>query len=371
MEDSVLVERWRVREVFEAEVVKDSSPGVPYAHFGRTNKDLISGVNFDFLCLSVVRRIKKLLSVDVEELLEMSAEEMVKQGYVDPVKIFIKQEPHKIAKINSGKLRIISNVSVVDQVVERLLFSAQNRLEIARWKTTPSKPGMGLNDDGLQELYATMQARWDLGKQLAESDISGWDWSVPGWMLLLEAKARIRLAGATTSGPWGHLVMARQICLSLSVFHLSDGQMWAQRTRGVQLSGSYTTSSSNSRMRVMLGYLAGVQWIMAMGDDDVEETEDGEPPNYLEWGFPMKDFIKCEEGRVGFCSMKFPGSWKGYPTQEYRSLYRLMSHSLAVHAQFPEYRAQFAMELRHHPQCDEILEKFDDFIARSSKSCQL
>lgn len=40
----------------------------------------------------------------------------------DPLKIFIKQEPHKDKKIAEGRLRLIMSVSLIDSMVDRILF---------------------------------------------------------------------------------------------------------------------------------------------------------------------------------------------------------------------------------------------------------
>lgn len=362
-------DRLGITQILQSEVVMDSSPGVPYMRLARRNKDIVQSEELSsFVVRCVCARVRLLLRVEPEELAAMLPSELVERGFADPIKIFIKSEPHKLQKIREGKLRIISNVSLVDQIIERLLSTPQNKLEIRRWATCPSKPGMGLNDSGLQELYSTLQQKWREGAKLAESDVSGWDWSIPYWLLKMDAEARVRLANAS-NGPWAHLVRCRVEVLARKLFYLSDGQMWEQTVPGVQASGSFNTSSTNSRMRVMVGWVEGQPWVMAMGDDDVEE-EGEEVPDYGRRGLRVKEYKECVDGVVEFCSTRFPGSWKGYPTQVGRMLFRLLSHSSAVLNQHPEFKAQFLQEVRHHPEKAEIEGKVDSIIALLSKPCQ-
>lgn len=372
LSEEALEKRLRVRDIMSTEVVQDSSPGVPYARFGKTNKDLMKDeFAVSFVVSVVLRRFKLLLQTSPSETENFTASQLVQKGLCDPVKVFIKGEPHKLEKIQAGKLRIISNVSLADQIIERILFTRQNKLEIAEWTKCPSKPGMGLDDSGLQQLFAEVSSRWQAGRRTAESDVSGWDWSVTDWMLRWDAEARIALAGATPQSPFGRVVLNRVACLSKTVFYLSDGQMWEQLDAGIQLSGSFNTSSTNSRARVMLGWIEGVEWLIAMGDDDVEDETPGRVPDYARHGFPVKDYkIVGEDRHFEFCSTVFPGNWKGYPARPARLLYRYLSNSPSVRQQRPELRAQLAMELRYLPGKDEVLSRLDSIAELESKPCQ-
>jgi hypothetical protein len=347
----------------------DSSPGIPYSRLGRTNKDVLEdGSSRGVVVGAIVERLRLFMRTDAQVVRNLTAEEKVQQGFCDPVKIFIKQEPHKVQKIKDGKWRIISNVSIVDQVIERILYRAQNKLEISRWTTTPSKPGMGLHDEGLEQLYSEVQAQIRAGFRVAGSDISGWDWAVVGWMLFWDAEARCVLAGAGCDSLFWKLTYARTSCLALKVFQLSDGQLWAQTVEGVQASGSYNTSSTNSRIRVMMSWLLNVVWTIAMGDDNLETVLDsGEVPEYDSLGLPLKEYVISEDGTFEFCSMIFPASRKAYPVRPERLLYRYLSNSLSVRNERHELRAQLAMELRHSPRKDEFLNLVDSIAELESK----
>lgn len=297
----------------------------------------------------------------------MSPEDLVIRGLVDPIKVFIKQEPHKLAKVKAGKLRIISNVSIVDQLIERILCSKQNKVEIKRWRTCPSKPGMGLHDEGLEEIFAEV-----MGAQktyaLAETDISGWDWNVKNWMLALDAKIRSRLYHAPPESALAVLLWFRGFAVARKVFCCSDGSLHSQEIPGIQASGSFNTSSTNSRMRVFLAWLIGCVWVIAMGDDDLEDVVDDARQKYADLGIVAKDYrVLSSPGWFNFCSTSFEGTPWGYPSNWLRIVYRYLSHSPASHVQNPEFAAQLAGDLRHHPSKREILDSCDSLVGLESK----
>lgn len=214
-----------------------------------------------------------------------------------------------MSKVETGRLRLISSVSLVDQIVERMMFGIQNSLEIDLWKSCPSKPGMGLS------LAEQGRAVWDdvLYKHLscpaAEADISGFDWSVQEWELMADVEMRVRLG---KFGP--QLEMAarnRFFCLSNSVFQLSDGTLISQGLPGLMKSGSYCTSSSNSRIRVLMAQLIGSPWCIAMGDDSIEGFVPNAMQKYAQLGHNCKEYVACATRASGelesfsFCSHKF------------------------------------------------------------------
>lgn len=251
--------------------------------------------------LELLSRIELSASVTAVDLVEM--------GLCDPVRLFVKQEPHPRRKIESRRFRLISSVSLIDQLVERILFGYQNKLEIQSWRTCPSKPGMGLSES------SQAKAIWDDVKHkhstcyAAEADISGFDWSVQEWELMADVEMRISLGGFHEKAA----IAARNRfrCLSLSVFQLSNGRLIAQALPGLMKSGSYCTSSSNSRIRCLMAQLIGSPWCIAMGDDSIEGWVEKAKEKYYELGHECKDYVLCDSvySKVGkslrslnFCS---------------------------------------------------------------------
>jgi len=270
---------------------------------GLTNGVVLDN-SYRLISLAVAARLELLSQMDLDS--PPNVVDLVRLGYCDPVRLFVKQEPHTLKKIRERRFRLISSVSLIDQLVERMIFGFQNNQEIACWRTCPSKPGMGLS------LYEQAQSIWnDLVHKhsvapAAEADISGFDWSVQSWELEADVEMRISLGSFPIK--LAHCARARFKCLSNSVFQLSSGELIAQGSPGLMKSGSYCTSSSNSRIRCLMAELIGAPWCIAMGDDSVEGYVEDARGKYYVLGHECKDYIPCETDSLGrlskinFCS---------------------------------------------------------------------
>lgn len=296
----------KIQKIAEREIKSDSSPGVPLSCLGSTNGK-VRNENMQLLVESTYARLELLSRVELST--DVTAVDLVEMGLCDPVRLFVKQEPHPRRKIESRRFRLISSVSLVDQLVERILFGYQNKLEIQSWRTCPSKPGMGLSES------SQAKAIWDDIKykhsirEAAEADISGFDWSVQEWELMADVEMRISLGGFHAKA--AQAARNRFKCLSLSLFQLSNGRLIAQTLPGLMKSGSYCTSSSNSRIRCLMAKLIGSPWCIAMGDDSIEGWVDDARSAYHALGHECKDYVLCEadysrSGKrlksVNFCS---------------------------------------------------------------------
>jgi hypothetical protein len=275
---------------------------------------------------------------------------LIEMGLCDPVRLFVKQEPHPSRKIREGRFRLISSVSLIDQLVERMLFGYQNRLEISRWKSCPSKPGMGLSQAHQAEAVWEYAAYRATKSPAAEADISGFDWSVQHWELMEDCEMRIVL------GDFGPLAAKaarnRFTCLANSVFQLSDGTLIAQGLPGLMKSGSYCTSSSNSRIRCLMAKLIGSEWCMAMGDDSVEGFVPEAQEKYRALGHECKEYLPCETTSSGelkkfnFCSHELSRD-KCFLTTWEKTLFRYLN------SKDPQFR-ELEAELDGSPQWPRI-----------------
>nr|QUS52504.1 polyprotein P2b [Cocksfoot mottle virus] len=301
------------REDFVAEIEKiahsgeinlKASPGVPLAEIGVSNQQVIE-VAWPLVCEAVVERLHALASVDPRQH-DWSPEELVKRGLCDPVRLFVKQEPHSRQKIEQGRFRLISSVSLVDQLVERMLFGPQNTTEIALWHSNPSKPGMGLSKASQVTLLWEDLARKHQTHPGAMADISGFDWSVQDWELWADVSMRIELGSFPAL--MAKAAISRFYCLMNATFQLTNGELLTQELPGLMKSGSYCTSSSNSRIRCLMAELIGSPWCIAMGDDSVEGWVDDAPRKYSALGHLCKEYEACpvlpngDLKEVSFCS---------------------------------------------------------------------
>lgn len=337
----------RIVDMVNHEVNRTSKPGIPYVLLGNCNEDILRE-NFPLILDVTMRRLELLCSADPEHVKTLTPTELVQQGYCDPVRVFIKDEPHSVRKQKSKRWRLIFAVSMPDQLIERIFSSKQNKTEIASWQDIPSAPGIGLSDDTqLASLYDRVVSLIGDGAG-AEADVTGWDWSVKEWELLAEADLRVRLGGMT--GYQSNLVHNRFLCVSRSVYAMPDGNLLTLVGNGVQLSGCYNTSSTNSRLRVMVAYLVGARWAVAMGDDCVEEYVADAQEKYRELGHPLKMYEKRRD-HFEFCSNLFTaqGTW---PVDGTKTLYNLLEQKKIT----PEFLVQFRMEMRNSPRLGEFLE---------------
>jgi len=339
-----------------------SSPGYPLMRLAATNKELLE-LHWSLVENAAVARLQLLEEVDLVDLRAMNASELVEGGYTDEVRVFVKNELHSKAKAAEGRMRLIMSISVVDQVVERVLNSAQNQLEINRWEKLPSKPGMGLDDDSLLSLEEQVHLLSNGIGEPVSSDISGFDWSVSQWALDLDAQVRAALSGAPI---WLKVHEKRAVCLGLSQLVFSDGAVWDQLIPGIQKSGSYNTSSTNSRIRAMLAWLVagrignpryggresleGGGKVMAMGDDAIETTTSMDllKPNYERLGFTLKEVSRDIE----FCAYSFDlyGGFK--PLRVVKMVASLLRTAVRDEQHEDELIVALQYELRHSDQLD-------------------
>ncbi|APG75962.1 RdRp [Xingshan nematode virus 5] len=187
-----------------------------------------------------------------------------------PIRLFVKPEPHKISKLQEGRYRLISSVNVVDQVIDHMLFDMQNDREIAVHLDIPSKPG-----------WSPARGGWRMLQQFETAvscDKSLWDWGMPWWVARLDLKVRASLC-MNMQTAWMELAERRYRELYQEArFITSDGQIFAQKTGGLQKSGCVNTISTNSRGQYLLHMLACLrsgedhtQCFWAMGDDTLQE----------------------------------------------------------------------------------------------------
>ena len=288
--------------IISREVNPRSHPGVPWCDFGSTNGVVLEAFP-ELVRDAVQQRLSLLLSTPLEHLIRASPEALVNAGLCDPIRCFIKSEPHKASKLAEGRLRIIAGVSLVDNIIERILYRAQNKKEILNWESIPFNPGMGLHDEGLLKIRRKMERM----SSLCESDISAWDWSVPGWMMEDAKDLRLLVAGLGKDTCFARLVEARYQCHQKKVFYVG-GKLFSQERPGIVPSGSYLTSSDNSHMRYMAAMIVQTQGgeenpdAEVMGDDGVEKPVPNGQALYSALGLKCSQYLERPGRAFEFCS---------------------------------------------------------------------
>lgn len=185
----------------------------------------------------------------------------------DHIRLFIKQEAHKLKKIDSGFLRLISSVSVIDQIIDHMIFGPMNDMVVANYHKTPVKVGWSPYGGGSMMIP---KVQWQA------IDKSKWDWSVTPWLVELELKIRMKLCSNLTP-EWEDLAAWRYKCLfGEPTFITSSGYVLKQREPGVMKSGCVNTIVTNSLMqlilhaRVCLELDLPITPIYSLGDDTLQ-----------------------------------------------------------------------------------------------------
>lgn len=191
----------------------------------------------------------------------------------DHIQIFIKQEPHKIAKINEGRFRLISGVSMVDGIVDRILFQDLHTKIVPTLGSTPSMVGWNPYENGEIFFKDFSDSRFALDKSL-------WDWTVPAWLVDLWLEFILELNFDCPNWYKKLVTLRFKLLFELSIFEFSDGSTYAQQGRGIMKSGCYLTLMLNTVGQVMVHKLAcdtiseKPKKLKALGDDTFQETPD-------------------------------------------------------------------------------------------------
>lgn len=355
---------------------KTSSPGMPYHYYADETRQII----YDQVALTtVVREAIAVLEVlgslqpeELERILQVDPTFSVRSWLCDLVRIFIKKEPHPLRKKVSGKWRNIKSVSFRDYLVDLFLFGAQDDLEIENWKRIPSKPGLGLTDEGALSLLQYAVAN-GLSKG---TDAGNWEATVSLDCLKMEAERRIDFCDPQKrSDKWMRAVRNRMLLDAYAIIMTSDGTLLQRTVPGQTLSGKKYTASMNSSVRVMLSLGASViakrqgapidlskSGCMSMGDDAVEDAQCWEhrAKLYAQWGFELTD--EDVESGISFCSHNIRMEGEKVvvlPLAPEKSI----AHVVVTTAAIDELLQSAAENFRHHPRCAELCDLVRDMVA--------
>jgi len=332
----------------------DSSPGVPLSMIATTNQQVMDELG-DHLNELVLNRIEALLAIDLDSLRCMSAQERVDRNLVDPVRVFVKSEPHKVTKIAEGRVRLIASVSLIDKIIEMLLHNTLHKLEIANWRTIPSKPGIGFSKEMNDDTFSYVESKHQ-ETPMAYADVSGWDWSVKRYMMI-DCAEGVRNLCLNPSEVWTHLITCEAYKEAETIYQFSDGLMVQNNYFGVVNSGKYKTSRGNSWMRVYLGHLIGAQHIAAAGDDSVESFVPGAVDEYKALGFNIKDYQQVDKG-FEFCSRWYEREFS-FPLNINKTFMNLLHADCNTDEQFHMALLQFTDYAETHPQFPAYMDLLD------------
>lgn len=242
-----------------------SIPGnCPLTRLGSTLGECLGfdGVSFDPERVSILRHY----------VLDRVQNLLAGRRVADPIKLFIKQEPHKKEKLLEGRLRLISAVSVIDTMVDRMLFQDIFDTVVSTPLRTPVAIGWTPIGTGTSFLKTFFK-----GKTF-DTDKKHWDWTFPWWLL---AECYILLVDRPDFPVWKRKIAYQRFYMlyRYAVFSFPDGSMVAQKGDGIQKSGCYLTLLLNSLGQWYLHALAEEELkvrvrMVTFGDDVTQESSE-------------------------------------------------------------------------------------------------
>lgn len=350
--------RLRVEAIVDGGRIKsDANPGVPLVDFAKTNGNVIEdfrGLLIELCCA----RLRLWRDTPHSYVLGLSPQQMIELGLADAVRLFVKNEPHSREKLDQGRFRLISSMSLINQVCERFLYTELNDREVDHWDVCPSAIGIGftndMNFDVWRRLYAVP------GKM--QNDVSGWDFNVYCWKAMDATEVNIQLKRASEMR--ANMMRNATWAIMDKVFALSDGRLLITNEPGIMTSGSFITGQLNSKMRQLAKVHAALKnfpdlerapFGMACGDDCIEQLVPGESLEqrvaaYTWLGFRLTDVAEVDKS-FEFCSHFYLGGSIAPLTTWPRCFYRLICNQPAL-----DLMAQFKFELRHNLELGPCLE---------------
>lgn len=238
------------------EVDMTSSPGYPYRTHYPTNSAF-------FDCVDGKPSLQRVWEIWGMVLLQ------VQERRADPIYLFVKPEPHKESK--KGRKRLISSVSIIDQLIDQMLFGEFNRWVIDDAAYGPIKAGWSARAGG----WKTMPMEG------ISIDKKAWDWTVKTWLMEFCLAFRKETLRGPFKDRWYDLASWRYRMLHCEAeFALPSGEIRKQGKPGVMKSGCVNTIVDNSLMQMFLHfrlcYMLGIEpgWIWCLGDDTRQSVVD-------------------------------------------------------------------------------------------------
>ncbi len=355
-------ERWWeldfIREKI-CEANQKANPGVPLCAYASTIAGLIKVMGIEVLARMVKERMDLLLSGQYDS---------------DPVRVFVKQEPHTVEKAKISRWRLIWLVSFVDQIIDAIVFDASLQAEIDVHDSIPSRTGWSWYKGGMKRLYDRLYSAEE-GMQYGSLDKKFWDWSAGVDIYDMDESSRKRLCLNSDSlecraEDFFYLMSMRYDILKANPnedtgarMQFSDGEVYYQTTGGIVKSGSKITISLNGRAQIYLklcfceevlpgGFDESLHRLNSMGDDSLERLCGVNVDQYAEWlrahGYHPKYADIGPLTKMHFCSHSFrfisPGTIVGESLNKVKHVFCLKWRSPEAEDTLPEMVSSYLIE---------------------------
>lgn len=265
----------------------------------------------------------------------------------DDILVFIKPEPHKLEKIKDERFRLISAVSLVDTMVDRIMFGWLHRAVMSSVGQTPCLIGWTPYNGGYR--YLTYR---HAGEEVLCIDKSSWDWTVPGWLLVM---VRELIEALCPGAPqwWREWFRRRWISLFRdAIFQFQNGVRVQQPGWGVMKSGCYLTILINCLGQMILHALACMRlgipfdwmWFHCVGDDTAQRPVK-DLRAYIaimeNLGFVIKEMMQGKE--FEFCGHRI-ASGRCVPAYTGKHVFKILT---APEAMLPDILAAYQWAYAH------------------------
>lgn len=279
---------------------------------------------------------------------------------------FLKDEPHPPRKSDVGAWRSVMCVSLVDQVVERMIYARLIAALKSEFPNSDALLGMSFTDEATQTFFD--KVRKDMGTDFVTTDVSGWERTLGAEYVYEAAESCIRSAEDPTPF-WDNAVRNHTYGLVRPVFIVPKGGTYTLLTRvkeGGMLSGSYVTSLFNTLARLDASRQAGSIRAKAAGDDAAEKF----PPGYdfveayrlLGFKIRLSDYHTADD--FEFCAHRYrKGLADKCPLTSWLKL--LLRYNLLVRVDPEQYYAALH-ETRHNSEKDSLHAIFEALYAASN-----
>lgn len=160
----------------------------------------------------------------------------------DPIKVFVKQEPHKLKKLEEQRYRLIHGVSLVDSMIDRVLMGAmlRNATHPTNILTTPCVVGWNPSRGGWRALISNFTGG---GFSI---DRTAWDFTVQEWLVQMWQEFIFDMHPNAPDW-WRKMVTNRFTALFYTArFRFPDGVEICQEKPGIMKSGCLLTLLLNS-----------------------------------------------------------------------------------------------------------------------------
>lgn len=255
------------------EIDWDSTPGIPLRRLGSVNAEIFgwNGATVDDVKTRYVYELVKRRFAQLEE-----------GPALDPILLFIKPEPHKAKKRDLKAWRLIHSISLVDNLVARILLGGFCAHLIDNYSQVPNKAGWTPSGGGYRWMLEELGQRnrqHGMRQPFVMADKSQWDFTMQGWVVEAFVGLLDRLTFDVGDGGWWRTVVLHHFAGLFHGCQLVIGNHFLQQTTyGIMKSGWYGTITFNSIAQVALHVLAAVrsgeQWKrsvpFALGDDTVQ-----------------------------------------------------------------------------------------------------